>query len=32
VFYLLVAGTLLFRPGSSTPQPREPRVPAHAAR
>jgi high-affinity iron transporter len=32
LFYLLVVGTLLFRPGSSTPQPREPRVPAHAAR
>jgi high-affinity iron transporter len=32
LFYLLVAGTLLFRPGSSTPQSREPRVPAHAAR
>jgi high-affinity iron transporter len=32
LFYLLVVGMLLFRPGSSTPQPRGPRVPAHAAR
>lgn len=32
LLYVLVAGVLLFRPGSSTPQSRQPRVPAHATR